>query len=184
MSKKSDISSEDLEIFHQATKGTKPLHFNKKISLTTKTKSPVVHKPHKHDEHTIELTEIKNYPLVTGEELISFKQSGISNKTLRKLRKGQYNVDATLDLHGLSVEKAKNEVESFLQHCLQNRMRVVLIIHGKGHHSHQPILKNKLNQWLRETNMILAFCSAGTFHGNRGAIYVLLKNVAEENEIG
>jgi DNA-nicking Smr family endonuclease len=50
-------------------------------------------------------------------------------------------------------------------------------VHGKGNGSwqKQPVLKNKLNQWLRQRDEVLAFCSARPCDGGTGAIYVLLK---------
>src|SRR5205085_11200856 len=127
------------------------------------------------EKSSLHLNESLDLDPVQGEEFISYKHSSISNKTLSNLRKGQYTIEATLDLHGLFVEKAKDAVDDFLQQCLHDKVRVVLIIHGKGHHSGMPILKNKLNHWLRELPSVLAFCSAARGHGSRGAIYVLLK---------
>jgi DNA-nicking Smr family endonuclease len=115
-----------------------------------------------------------------SEEYVCFKQTGVSNKSLRKLRKGQYNVEARLDLHGLSAHQAKLAVEEFLEQCLHKNKRVVLIIHGKGRHQQAPVLKNKLDAWLREIRAVLAFCSANASQGGRGAVYVLLKHHQEE----
>lgn len=182
MSKKPKISQEDIDAFHAAVKGTTPLiHKKTRVKLSApKSKYSQPIKP-SFAEDEVHLTENQDLHQVQGEEFITFKQAGISNKTLRKLRKGQYNVEAILDLHGKSVEEAKIAVEQFLQHCLRREVRVALIIHGKGHHSRMlPILKNKLNLWLRELDIVLAFCSAAPTHGSRGAIYIMLKRSTEE----
>lgn len=176
--KKNTISPEELDLFHQAMKDATPLS-PKKIRISTP--PPAIKRSTKQDipeewETKFYLSEHNPLPVVNSETKITYKQSDISNKSLRKLRKGQYNVEAVLDLHGLTVERAMAAVQQFLQECLQNGMRVVLIIHGKGHHSHQsPVLKNKLNHWLRELDIVLAFSSAAPQHGSRGAMYVLLK---------
>lgn len=182
MVKKTKISQEDLAAFHKAVEGTKPL-VQKKIRLkpaSTKRK-PVTRRIFHEDEFNF--SEAHDLDPVYGEEYIAHKQSGVSNKTLRKLRKGQYNVDAILDLHGMSVEEAQTAVNHFLKQCLHEGIRIVLIIHGKGRHNQMPILKNKLNHWLREINVVLAFCSAAPLHGSRGAIYVMLKRTTEENTL-
>ena len=174
MPKHSKINPDDLDAFYKAVAGTKPLIHNNKVQLqscprrvtTSSVKTP---------EEQFDFKESQDLLNVQGEEFIAFRQASISNKTLRKLRKGQYNVEAILDLHGLSVEEAKIAIHNFLQRCLQKKLSVVLIIHGKGRHGQMPILKNKLNHWLREINSILAFCSATPTHGSRGAIYILLK---------
>jgi DNA-nicking Smr family endonuclease len=179
VSKKSTISPEELALFHQAMHDVKPLaHKKQKVKLATS----------KHKQITIETKDDESFPFketfdllpVDKEDLISYKQIGVPDKTLRKLRKGKYNVDAILDLHGLSVEKAKVAIQDFLLECIHREIEVALIIHGKGRHSEIPILKNKLNQWLRGIDLILAFCSAASSQGNRGAVYVLLKRKKEE----
>lgn len=178
MTKKTKVSQEDIDDFYRALKGTKPL-IQRKIRLFPKTSARKPAKKFKARED-IELEEAVDIEIVGPETFITYKQPSISNKTLRKLRKGQYNVDAKLDLHGMTVEEARGAVTDFLQSCLYQSMRVVLIVHGKGVRSNMPILKNKLNHWLRNTNAVLAFCSAGTRHGSRGATYVLLKRGMED----
>lgn len=180
MRKKLKISPEELALFHEAVAGTKPLSAKKhRHPLAAKTKKPSKQTTTK--KTLAPFLETHDIAPVSGEELISYKHNSISHKILRNLRKGQYNVEAVLDLHGMSVDEAQLAVDRFLQQCLHEKMQVILIIHGKGRHSKMPILKNKLNHWLREINVVLAFCSAAPSHGNRGAIYVLLKRTAEEN---
>ena len=81
------------------------------------------------------------------------------------------------------MSDAENTLDSFLQDCMRKHCRVVLIIHGKNRRSDTPILKNKLNEWLRHIHVVLAFCSAQPLHGSRGAVYVLLKRHKEEDEL-
>ncbi len=179
MVKKRHISDTDIAAFHQAVAGTKPLVQNK-VRLAKKTKSALAVPTKQQPKDSFDFSDGSEIAAVGSEEFIAYKQSGISDKTLRKLRKGQYNVEAILDLHGMSVEQARKAVGQFLQQCLQEKLRIVLIIHGKGQQSGMPILKNKLNHWLREINVVLAFCSANPSHGSRGAMYVLLKCTTEE----
>lgn len=177
--KKFKISEEDLETFHQAMKGTVPLKINKIRLGSSADSRKQIYKQVRYEDESFNLNESLSLDPVQGEEFISYTHAGVSNKTLRKLRKGQYNVEAVLDLHGLSVDEARAAVDGFLRQCSHEKIRVVLIIHGKGHHSQMPILKNKLNHWLRELHSVLAFCSAAPVHGSRGAMYVLLRR--EEN---
>jgi DNA-nicking Smr family endonuclease len=179
MPKKFNIKQEDLDAFHKAMEGTKPLKKDKVSLSPPLRKKRIIPKPK--PEPGIQLNEADYLLPVKGEEVISYKHDSLSNKILRNLRKGQYNVDAILDLHGMSVEEAREAVGRFIQTCLHEEVRVALIIHGKGQHDQMPILKNKLNHWLRQINVILAFCSASPTHGSRGAMYVLLKHMVEEN---
>lgn len=184
MAKKTKISQKDIEIFHAAMSGTAPLKQKKNRipRVSSPPRKPSIKKFHpSFEEDNFNFDESLDLPFLKGEELMSFKQSGIANKILRKLSKGQYNVDAILDLHGKTIEEARIAVESFLKRCLRDELRVALIIHGKGRKTRMPILKNKLNHWLRQINSVLAFCSASPSNGDKGAIYVLLKRSRKES---
>ena len=180
MPKKHKMSQEDMDAFLKAMKDVKPL-LQKKIQLPSFSRKKPIKKTSFKKENIdfIDIEKISPPLAVSGEEYIAYKQDSISNKILRKLRKGQYNAEAVLDLHGLSIEQAKSAVTDFLADCLHEGIRVVLIIHGKGHASKMPILKNKLNDWLRTMSVILAFCSASPANG--GAIYALLKRSTKED---
>lgn len=182
MPKRPPINQNDIDAFQEAVKGTTPLA-NKKQRVTHVKPKPQAkaRKQNDHNDINLMLDESADLPMVDGEQPISFHQPGVLNKMLRNLRKGQYNIEAILDLHGMTVEKAQHAVDSFLRQCIRDEIRVVLIIHGKGRHGEPPVLKNKLNYWLRNINIVLAFCSAAPFHGSRGALYVLLKQRKEEN---
>lgn len=112
----------------------------------------------------------------TGEELVYFRP-GLPHAVVRKLRRGQYAVEAELDLHGCRVLEARTALSAFLRDAQACGRRCVRIVHGKGHGSHgrQPVLKGKVNHWLRRIDAVLAFCSTRPAHGGTGAVYVLLK---------
>lgn len=113
--------------------------------------------------------------LETG-EVLEFIRPGVQRRLFRELRRGRLAPEDMLDLHGLRVAEARRALAGFLAHAMRHRLRVVQIIHGKGSRSEgqQPVLKQKINQWLRQREEILAFCSAPRFDGGTGAAYVLL----------
>jgi DNA-nicking Smr family endonuclease len=80
-----------------------------------------------------------------------------------------------LDLHGKTSAEAREFLGEFLLQCQHENVRHVLIIHGKGKDSAIPVLKNKLNNWLRQTEQVIAFCTATPRHGGSGALYLLLR---------
>lgn len=111
------------------------------------------------------------------EDSFSYTAEGIQKNAIKKLRSGVYGLDATLDLHGLSSNEAKTRLLQFLHRSQLNGYRCVHIIHGKGYRSQDkyPILKNKINLWLRQHQDVQAFCSAKPRDGGPGAAYVLLR---------
>ena len=114
----------------------------------------------------------------TGDELL-YTRPGLQHSVIRKLRRGQYAIEAELDLHGATVVQAREAVNTFLKNAREQDKRVVRIIHGKGNSSEGklPVLKGKVNSWLRQKDEVLAFCSARQNDGGTGAVYVLLKRI-------
>ncbi len=111
----------------------------------------------------------------SGDE-IAFRRDGVQTGVLRKLKRGEYRVEAVCDLHGLRVEEAKHALREFLAESLARNLRCVRVIHGKGHGSgpRGPVIKTAVNMILRKTGPVLAFTSARRIDGGTGAINVLL----------
>ena len=112
----------------------------------------------------------------TGEELV-YLRDGLSQQTIRKLRRGHWVLQGELDLHGLTSPEARESVAAFLKSCARNSSRCVRIIHGKGLRSknREPVLKTKVANWLIQRDEVLAFCQARQADGGSGAVVVLLK---------
>jgi len=114
--------------------------------------------------------------LETGDEL-AFVRPGVQRRVLRKLRRGQYPVQAELDLHGMTLPVARAALREFINACRTRELRCVRVIHGKGLRSRNrgPVLKGLVDRWLRQLDEVLVFASARPVDGGTGAVYVLLK---------
>lgn len=110
-------------------------------------------------------------------DMLSYYLPGLQNRIVRKLRSGQYRIASELDLHGLNARDAKQQLLKFLHDAHPGQGECVRIIHGKGNRSNHkgPVIKTKINHWLRQHERILAFHSARPVDGGTGAIYVLLR---------
>lgn len=108
----------------------------------------------------------------------SFLRSGLNNMTLRKLRRGQWPVQDSIDLHGSTSEEARRLLADFLFHALHNELRCINVIHGKGWRAEggEGILKIRVRHWLTQHPRVLAFCEAPPNAGGGGAVWVLLKS--------
>ena len=97
----------------------------------------------------------------------------------KRLHRGDFSIQAHIDLHGLGVEAAQRALDRFLKETLLAGKRAVLVIHGRGLSSpHQPVLKNKVQDWLTRgpwRKWIIAFTSARSYDGGTGATYILLR---------
>jgi DNA-nicking Smr family endonuclease len=120
------------------------------------------------------------FDLADSDEFVEGWVQGLDHAVVRKLRRGEFAVQAHLDLHGLTREEAKREVEAFLRASRSAGKRCVLLVHGRGMHSRDqvPVLKEALRSWLatnRFARQVLAFATARPVDGGPGAIYVLLR---------
>jgi len=111
-------------------------------------------------------------------ESMYFARTGLQQRLMQRLRRGQLPSQAELDLHGLTVAEAHTEIARFLSYCEERGIRSVRVIHGKGYGSREraPVLKSRLNHWLRERPEVLAFCSSRSDQGGTGAVNVLLRS--------
>lgn len=117
---------------------------------------------------------------VTPEDTLFFARPGIQQRQLQRLRRGVLEAGAELDLHGMTSAVARQALIEFIEYCSEHRIRCVRIIHGKGSGSAAPVLKNRMNSWLRQHHTVLAFSSAQPRHGGSGALYVLLRSAREK----
>jgi DNA-nicking Smr family endonuclease len=110
--------------------------------------------------------------------------AGIDRSTAERFRKGDYPIDATLDLHGMTREKAHAMLLAFLNIFYAQDARCLLVITGKGKKNAQSgdtvsgVLRESLPNWLAVPElkkMILAFDVAKPKHGGSGAFYILLR---------
>ena len=161
----------DDKLFRQAMADVTPIK-DKRITPVRKKHRPVPLNLPVGDENEEDFADLQ---IETGEELI-FKRPGIQNRVFEDLKRGYIEPEATLDLHGMRVVDARQAMSRFLQQSLKRHLRCIMVIHGKGQGSkdQQPILKQKTNQWLRQRDEVLAFCSAPRWNGGTGATYVLL----------
>jgi len=115
-------------------------------------------------------------------DILSFSRSGLQHNVLKKLRQGKNPIEHVLDLHGLTVSEARNELLTFFAECESAGLRHIIIIHGKGYRSkNKPVIKPMVNRWLRSMDKVLAFHSAQPKDGGNGAVYVLLRKPSFED---
>lgn len=189
MIKKNLISDEECELFRNSMKDTTPLKKQHKLFPAPpkiKGKIPLA-KILQQEEKEAQLNEDlclfaddEHIDPLQSDESLLFARSGVQHRTLVELQHGKIFVQATLDLHGLNSEQAHLSLHRFLSRAVAKHLRCIRIIHGKGsrHLTEPPILKNKVNQWLRRYDGVLAFSSATPAQGGKGAVYVLLRRQA------
>lgn len=115
--------------------------------------------------------------LLHTDEHLSFRRPGVGPDVARKLRQGEWSIQAQVDLHGLRTDEARTTLATFVREAHKHGVRCVRVVHGKGLGSpgKTPVLKGKVHSWLVQKSEVMAFVQARPAEGGAGALVVLLK---------
>jgi len=99
-----------------------------------------------------------------------------------QLSRGRKDIDARLDLHGMTQTRAHRVLLNFLHHASESGMTFVLVITGKGRtvgpESERGVLRRQVPHWLglpEFRSMVVGFEEAHIGHGGAGALYVRVR---------
>ena len=110
-------------------------------------------------------------PHIDDEGPTRYVREGVSHFELKKLRRGDYEPELLLDLHGLTQEIAKVEVSALVAECRKQHIRCCSVMHGHG----KNILKRQLPMWLAQHPDIEAFHQAPKNWGGNAALLLLIE---------
>ena len=98
-----------------------------------------------------------------------------------RLSRGRVDIEARLDLHGMTQTRAHRALFGFLQHANQEGFSFVLVITGKGKlgaESERGVLRRQVPEWLslpEFRTLVVGFEAAHAGHGGEGALYVRVR---------
>jgi DNA-nicking Smr family endonuclease len=176
----------DAELFEQAVSGARPLRdprgsAHRPLPPPHAAGIPVYDEDAEAYAELVSLVEGRaRFDICDSDEFIEGGIEGLDRRILARLSRGDFAFRDHLDLHGMTRDEARKEVEVFLAEAHAEGRRCVLIVHGRGHNSKDniPVLKTALKTWLergRIARRVLAFCTARPCDGGAGAMYVLLR---------
>lgn len=176
----SELIDDDKVLFMQAMNGVCPLKHEKSVNHTQKTnpKDPTTLFRRANAQGGDEKTQTNLSDMqallnpVASEAFLSHKHPTLQNKVFEQLKQGKLRWYDALDLHGSSIDEARDAVQAIIANALKHGETVVKIVHGKGT---DAILKTCVNGWLRQIPEVMAFVSAPANDGGNGAVLVLIK---------
>lgn len=139
----------------------------RKPALKGKVKSP-------HPETVVAPTPPKSAPIAPP----------LSRRARRNVARGKHDIDARLDLHGLTQNEAHHALLRFLRTASARGARLVLVITGKGKAGayeegrERGVLRRQVPQWLslpEFRDYVVGFEDAHVAHGGEGALYVRVR---------
>jgi DNA-nicking Smr family endonuclease len=178
------MKTPDHNLWDEVTQGVKPLKRSGRKPIPVADVKPSISKPVHHPPPV----RSKTPPPITG----------FDRRTEQKLTRGNADIDARIDLHGVGLEMARVRLHDFLVNRRMQGDRLVLVITGKGdspfsrHTLHgaatfhsperQGRLRRHVPEWLHEAsfrNLVSGFQPAHPKHGGGGAFYVKLRRIRE-----
>lgn len=173
----SDSSPDDSGLFRRLMGEAKPLKSD--LVPPLRPKRPAVARFSRQDERQVMqeslAADLEQVESQNGDAL-RFQRPSVGRRTMRRLARGGFSIQAETDLHGMTTAEARGALSEFIDDCRARGYTCVRVVHGKGRRSGQrgPVLKRKVDHWLRQWDGILAFVSARQADGGTGAVYVLL----------
>lgn len=105
--------------------------------------------------------------------------TSLDRRTKQKVVRGSVAIDARIDLHGLTQERAHFALLRFVRAAHANDARLVLVITGKGApDGERGVLRRVVPHWLSLPELrasVLGFETAHVAHGGEGALYVRIR---------
>ena len=174
--RKRALSEEERSLWETVAKQVKPLR-----------KKPRVMKPHAAESKpsTPLPARLAPRPIVSAPPPKPSKPAlpplvAIGRRERSKLSRGKSEIDARLDLHGMTQVRAHHALLGFLQRAHHEGLTFVLVITGKGTvgDGERGILRRQVPQWLSQPEfrtLVVGFEQANIGHGGEGALYVRIR---------
>ena len=106
------------------------------------------------------------------------------------MSRGKKQIDARLDLHGMTQTRAHHALSGFLQRAHHDGLTFVLVITGKGKmgaESERGVLRRQVPHWLSLPEfraLVVGFEEAHIGHGGEGALYVRIRRARSDVQNG
>ncbi len=171
---------EDADLFHRTLADAKPLK-----------RGPArVARPHAKANPVVEKIEAPKparpaAPRAAPAPLPPIDAAPLDRRTGEKLRRGQVEIDAKLDLHGMILAEAEPALARFLAQAQERGYRAVLVVTGKGTkidaetgRIKDGAIRRELPHWLdaaKNRMRVIGYRAAHARHGGGGAFYVLIR---------
>jgi DNA-nicking Smr family endonuclease len=176
--RKRALSEEERALWESVTKQTKPLrkkHRAAEPHAAAKTESHIAAKaivPPK-------LLSPASAPVPAKPAVPPLAPLGRRERT--QLSRGRKEIEARLDLHGMTQARAHRALSGFLHRAHGDGLTFVLVITGKGKigaDSERGVLRRQVPQWLSQPEFrafVVGFEEAHIGHGGTGALYVRIR---------
>ncbi|MBI3701407.1 MAG: Smr/MutS family protein [Afipia sp.] len=176
------LSGEDRELWENFTKSAKPLRKTRRANATeapvAEPSSPASSAPSSAARPP--QIELPKAPARAPKSPPPLAPLGRREKS--HLARGKKDIDARLDLHGMTQARAHRRLLNFLHDASEDGCTFVLVITGKGRTAEpgaeRGLLRRMVPEWLglpEFRSVVVGFETAHVGHGGDGALYVRIR---------
>lgn len=179
--RKRSLSEEERALWESVAKQVKPLRKRPRVlkpSVPPEAETDAVSRP---------VTSLKATPtprIIPPSRPEPPPLAPIGRRERSQLSRGRKEIDARLDLHGMTQIRAHRVLLTFLQRAHSDGLTFVLVITGKGKvggaEAERGVLRRQVPQWLslpEFRSLVVGFEEAHIGHGGEGALYVRVRRV-------
>jgi len=179
--RKRTLATEEIELWQAVTKAIKPLRATQKTQEDPEDEAVETAMP-RPSKPAIVVSAVTSVQVIKPSTPPPLAPIGRREKS--QLSRGRKEIEARLDLHGMTQARAHRALRSFLLRASDDGLTFVLIITGKGRsgasESERGVLRRQVPEWLslpEFRNLVVGFEEASIGHGGAGALYVRVRRV-------
>jgi len=177
------LNQEDTQLFRRAMKAVTPIKDTRRTLLapTPSATGDILRERRARaiGQDFVRLPQTSDHfsPAKTDGDDARYLRTGHGPDLIKDLKRGKWPIEASLDLHGSTLEQARERLDRFLVSCLAHQIKCVRIVHGKGYGSKdgEPVLKQTVRRWLTQIDSVLAYAECPEADGGTGAVQVRLQ---------
>jgi DNA-nicking Smr family endonuclease len=172
------LTEEDRELWDLVSKQVKPLRKHRAAKLHTAPRTdPSPAAPAA--KRALSLRPLAAAPSPRPSKPSMPPLAPLGKRERAKLSRGRSEIDARLDLHGMTQMRAHRALTGFLHRAHHDGLTFVLVITGKGRSGGESgVLRRQVPEWLSLPEFrafVVGFEEAGIGHGGEGALYVRIR---------
>jgi DNA-nicking Smr family endonuclease len=184
MSRRRPLSEEENALWTSIARSIKPLRLAKTAAKTTdKSAAKAVAPAETGDVPAVPQRHIRRDQSPSPAR--SLPLAPLDRRLRQRLARGRNEIEARIDLHGLTQREAHAELLSFLRRAQTDGAKIALVVTGKGGREDardsatgRGVLRRQVPMWLALPEFrpfVVGFDEAHGSHGGQGALYVRLR---------
>jgi DNA-nicking Smr family endonuclease len=171
------LSEEERELWDLVAKQVKPLRKHRVAKASPRTEPVPAGPATRHPPSPRPIAAAPPAPRVAKPAMPPLAPLGKRERA--KLSRGRSEIEARLDLHGMTQMRAHRALTGFLQRAHHGGLTFVLVITGKGRSGGESgVLRRQVPEWLSLPEfraLVVGFEEAHIGHGGEGALYVRIR---------